>query len=216
MSVSIERESPLRARMTSWRSSSSRSARWAGVIRVAGLAAMAAFGSGPMLDRTSRTLNLIEKVAASTRYYKGLALGPVRTSPLRRSLFDRTATHFFQACTCLFVDSVGNPARPVLAMLDRRERRRELAGADLRDLLARRPPHGGVRGHEADALTVAMLGGKALEQRVRVRREPHLERPVLLFGADTVEDDHAARAAYGNEAREQVDELPSVLEPGRV
>ena len=60
-----------------------------------------------------------------------------------------------------------------------------------------------------------MLGGEPLEQRVGVRRVADLERAERRVLAAAVEDDDAARAALGDEAREPVDELARVREAGR-
>ena len=53
----------------------------------------------------------------------------------------------------------------------------------------------------------AMLGGEALEQRVRVLRPPHRERAELLVRPLAVEDEDAAGALRGDPAREQVAQL---------
>src|SRR5215211_765058 len=216
MSVSIDRESPLRARMTSWRSSSSRSARWAGVIRVAGLAAMAALETGPGAHPDQSHPQLDREGSKINQVLQGSCSGPFEPGPLRRSLLDRTPAHFFQACTCLFVKPIGNPAGLVFAVLNRGQGGGELGGADLGDLLAGRPTNGCIRRNETDALTAPMLGGEALEKRVGVRRETDLERPVLLVDPDAVEDNDPTCTLQGYEARKQVDELSPILVPGRV
>ena len=87
--------------------------------------------------------------------------------------------------------------------------------ADLHDLLAGGTAHGGIRRDQAHKVCRPVLGRKPLEQRVCVRRVPHLERAVPLVRATAVEDEHTARAADGDEARERVAELSHVLEaPG--
>jgi hypothetical protein len=132
---------------------------------------------------------------------------------LRWSLFDRTAAHSLQACTCLFVDPVGNPARLFFAMLDAGQRRGELSGVELRHLLAGGTADGCVGRDETHALLFSMLGCEPFQERIGVRSEAHLERAVLLVAADAVEDHDAADAPYRNEAREQVDELAPILQP---
>lgn len=107
----------------------------------------------------------------------------------------------------LGVDAIADPARLALPVLDSFESRRELTRADLRHLLPRRSPDGGVRRDQADALTVPVLGGEAFEQRVRVRREAHFEGAVPLIRPDPVEDDYASRSPNGDVAGEVVDEL---------
>ena len=57
---------------------------------------------------------------------------------------------------------------------------------------------------------VAVLGGEPLEQRVRVGRVAHRERPDLAILAGAVEDEEAACTLHGDEARELVDELADV------
>ena len=64
-----------------------------------------------------------------------------------------------------------------------------------------------VGGDEQHMLVPAVLGGEPLEQRVGVRREAHRERPELLVVPGAVEDDDAAHALRGDEAREGVAEL---------
>jgi hypothetical protein len=60
-----------------------------------------------------------------------------------------------------------------------------------------------------------VLGSEALEDGVCVWRETNLQRAVLLVRPDAVEDDHASRSTHGNKAREGVDQLVPLLEPGR-
>ena len=62
----------------------------------------------------------------------------------------------------------------------------------------------------------AVLGGQPLEQRVGRRGEADLERAVGRVLAHPVEDDDAAGAADGDEARQRVDELAPVGEVARV
>ena len=61
-----------------------------------------------------------------------------------------------------------------------------------------------------------MLGGQALEDGVCVWREANLQRAVLLVRSHAVENDDASRSTDGDEARERVDQLVPLLEPGRV
>jgi hypothetical protein len=129
------------------------------------------------------------------------------------SLFDRTPPHSLQACTCFFVDPVGNPARLLFAMLDARQRRGELPGIELRHLLAGGAADGCVGRNETHALLLPMLGGEPFQERIGVRSEANLERAVLLVAADAVEDHDAANAPDRDEAREQVDELAPILQP---
>src|SRR5918992_3624224 len=136
ISVSIDFESPLRARMTSWRSSSSRSARWAGVIRVAGLAAMCAFEAWPTARTDQLQAQLDQEGSRIRQILQGSCIGPFRPGPLRWSLLDRTPTHSFQPCSCLFVDALADPARLLFAVLDRSQGRGELLRADLRHFLS--------------------------------------------------------------------------------
>ena len=65
-------------------------------------------------------------------------------------------------------------------------------------------------------VAVAVLRGEAFEQRVGVRGEPDLERPVRLVGTGAVEDEDAARALQRNEAGERVPQLAGVLVLARV
>src|SRR5215211_795435 len=135
---------------------------------------------------------------------------------LRRSSLDRTAPHLLQSRSRFFVDAVANPARRILSMFDRCQVGRELARAHLCYLHPGRAANGFVGGDEDHLLPIAMLRCETLENGVGVRRVANLERPVPFLGADSVEDDDAARAAQRDVARQHVHELPPVFDPRRV
>ena len=93
---------------------------------------------------------------------------------------------------------------------------RELFRPPLAHLLPDRPTNVAVGGDEKDGVLVAVLRCQALDQVVGRGREAHLERPTPLVGSDAVEDDDAARALEGDEARKAVDELGAIAELARM
>ena len=105
--------------------------------------------------------------------------------------------------------------RPFLLLACGLQVAHESRRAQLHDFLAGGATHGEVGGDEADPFLAPKFSGKPLEQRVRVPGVPDLERPVRPFLPDAVEDDHAAGAPEGNEARKPIDELAWIGErPG--
>jgi hypothetical protein len=73
-----------------------------------------------------------------------------------------------------------------------------------------------IGGDHPDLLLCAVLGGEALDERVRLRREANSQVPVGRVFADAVEDDHAACAAHCDEARQAVDQQLALPERARV
>jgi hypothetical protein len=124
------------------------------------------------------------------------------------------APQALEAFTRLRIETVADPAGAVLAMLDRFERRGELARADLRNRLTGSPSDGRVRGDEAHPLAVPGLRSQPLQQSVGMRSKAHLERAVALVGSRAVEDDDTAGPADRNEARQGVDQLLPLVEAG--
>ena len=91
---------------------------------------------------------------------------------------------------------------------------RKVWRGEVRDLPARRPEHRRVGGDEQHALTRRCSDREALEQRVGVAaRSAPRASPSSSVLADPVEDDDAAGAAGGDEARERVDELACPSKP---
>src|SRR3954447_26925193 len=82
--------------------------------------------------------------------------------------------------------------------------------------LSRRAPDRLVGGDHPHLLPLAVLGREALDDAVRVRREPHGEVAMHHVVANSVEDHDAASAAQGDEARELVDQLVAVTKPAGV
>src|SRR5204863_3568643 len=105
---------------------------------------------------------------------------------------------------------------PAVRVLSRLEVPHERARAQMRHFLARSAYHGHVRGDQADAFPVAILGREPLQERVRVRRVADLECAEGAVVTDPVEDDHSERAADGGEARKVVRELTDILVVTRV
>lgn len=132
-----------------------------------------------------------------------LALDPAQ--PVRKSAIRAPET--LQALSSLWIQLIADPARLVFPVLHGVEARGELPRADLRHLLPRGASHGRVGGDQADPLPIPMLGGKALEQRIGIACEPHLEGTEARVRPDPVEDHDAARTADGDEARERIDQL---------
>src|SRR5581483_12284001 len=132
-------------------------------------------------------------------------------SPLRLA-----ATQPLEPLARLVVEPLADAARPLLAVRGGAELGEEGPRACLAHLLARGPAHGRVRGDHEHRLAVAVLGGEALEDVVGVRREAHLQRPHPSLDAGAVEDDDAARAPQGDEARQVVDQLVAFRVAARV
>src|SRR5207248_9725552 len=65
-------------------------------------------------------------------------------------------------------------------------------------------------------LVAAVVGGEALEQRVRMWGVAHLERATADEVADAVEDDDAPCPTEGEVARERIPQLLRVREAARV
>ena len=94
-----------------------------------------------------------------------------------------------------------------------RGRARNVCEEQLRDLLARRAAAPSSPRRRADALALAVLGGEPLEQRVRVRREADGRAALRSASSPTPSKTTTPRApAYGDEARERVDQLAPVGE----
>ena len=73
-----------------------------------------------------------------------------------------------------------------------------------------------IGGDHPDLLLSSVLGGEALDDRVRLRGEANRQVPVRRVLADAVEDDDAACAAHCDEARQAVDQLLALPERARV
>ena len=73
-----------------------------------------------------------------------------------------------------------------------------------------------IGGDHPDLLLRAVLGGEALDERVRLRGEANSQLPVGRVLADAVEDDHPTCAAHCDEARQTVDQLLALPERARV
>ena len=101
-------------------------------------------------------------------------------------------------------------------MLDGRELREERTRRELAHLLPGCPAHGVIGRDDAHELGAAVLGRETLEEIVGVRSEPHGERPDRALLPHAVEDDDAASAPTGDEARERVHQLVAIRERPRV
>ena len=73
-----------------------------------------------------------------------------------------------------------------------------------------------IGGDHPDLLLPTVLGGEALDERVRLRGEANGQVPVRRVLADAVEDDHPPCAAHCDEARQAVDQLLALPERARV
>src|SRR4029077_17804710 len=100
--------------------------------------------------------------------------------------------------------------RWVFAVRDRLKISEEGGRRLLLHLPAGCPTHRDVRGDEADDFCVTVLGGEALEHRVRVLRVANFKRPVGLVRAGAVEDEEATRALQRDEAGELVAQLAQI------
>jgi hypothetical protein len=134
---------------------------------------------------------------------------------LRPVLGGLSAPHPFQLLPDGRVDPVADAARLLFAVLHALQCAHELAGAQLRDLLAGGSANGDVGGNETHPLPLPVLSGESLEERVRVGREADLEAAVAALVSDAVEDDDATRAPDRDVARERIDELLTVVQPRR-
>src|SRR6266540_956175 len=144
-------------------------------------------------------------LAWATTNYKRFAVDQDRMALL-------PAPQAFELRPRLVVEPLCELRTGALAMTRRLEVAEERLRAQLAYLLARGPAYGRVRGDEADALQVAMLGREPLDQRVGVRRVAHRERPSLGVLSDAVEHHDAAGTLQRHEAGERVDELAGVRE----
>jgi nucleotidyltransferase-like protein len=73
-----------------------------------------------------------------------------------------------------------------------------------------------IGGDHPDLLLRTVLGGEALDERVRLLSEANCQIPVGRVLADAVEDHHPACAAHCDEARQAVDQLLALPEGARV
>ena len=181
-------------------------------------------------DRLFVTLRAVEKhvtsiftklgLPASTEDHRRVlaVLASLRVGPRQRL----AAAEALEALARLGVEPVAEPrSRPPLlrlgiAMARRLELGQEAPRGDLQHLLPRHAAHRVVGGHDADLLGAAILGREALEEVVRMRGPPHLERSDSALDPGPVEDDDSARATPRDEAREEVDELVRVGPLARV
>src|SRR4051812_39856993 len=73
-----------------------------------------------------------------------------------------------------------------------------------------------IGGDHPDLLLPSVLGGEALDERVRLLSEANCQIPVGRVLAYAVEDHHPACAAHCDEARQAVDQLLALPERARV
>lgn len=92
----------------------------------------------------------------------------------------------------------------------------ETLSGHVRDLLAGRLPDRPVRRDDHNPLAPPVLRRQALDDVVRVGCVADLERAVSLVRTLSVEDDDAARALEGDEARQPIDERAAVGKRPRV
>src|SRR6266516_3881512 len=126
------------------------------------------------------------------------------------------ATQTLEGGPRLVVETVRYPRGTLLGMLDRLHVAEEGLGGQRLHLATGGRANGRVRGDDADSLARSVLCCKPLDQRIRVLRKTHLERTAHLVLADPVEDEHAAGAAQGDEARKRVPQLARVGKPARM
>src|SRR3954471_15395203 len=69
-----------------------------------------------------------------------------------------------------------------------------------------------IGGDHPDLLLSSVLGGEALDDRVRLCGKPYCQVPVRRVLADAVEDDHPACAAHCDKARQAVHQFVAVME----
>src|SRR4029079_15807449 len=116
----------------------------------------------------------------------------------------------------LVVDAVAQPAGRGLAMSELAELGEEACRGALSDLLPTRTADRGIRRHEQHGLGVPVPRGESLEHGVGVAGGADVEGAHRASRARAVEDHYTARAAYGHEARQIVDERVPVGVAARV